>query len=421
MEKVKNVINEKIATPEEILLLTFSKKAAQEIKERIITEMGTVAHDLTAGTFHSFCLQLLKKYEDEFATHFKFQQFPEVLDEEKKETIIHDILRSKMHLFQGLPVQVIKKMMQGKASFSKINNQKLAKYNIHEHISSIHDEYLSYKKEHSYIDYEDMINYTIDLLQNNNLLKDVITSQYRYILVDEYQDTSQNNFTLLKLLLPSKKPNLCVVGDDWQSIYAFRNANVDYIVNMHRFFPEHTRHLLKTNYRSHKEIVNISCSFIKKNRFRTRKTLLSHKGKGGLVNHYGVTSYEEELKLLQSIVEKKIKNISQQSCAILYRNNWQGEDIKRKLDPDVISQCSLMTMHASKGLEFDTVIITGVKDSIIPHASTSLDEERRLFYVALSRAKKNLYIISYQNEQGELCKFGKELGVSVKEFKNKIH
>ncbi len=282
VEKVKNIISDSGISAKEILILTFSRKAAHEIKDRIVSGIGDDAENISAGTFHSFSLKFIIEHKLEFIKQFNFTAFPEILDEDKKEKIMREIVTDSLDLFKGIPVRVITGLINSQKSLSERKNI-LEKNNMYDLIIEMKNKYKLYKRENCLIDFDDMIFFATELLRQNSEIRDSALQRYKYILVDEFQDTSDDNFELLKMLLPDNNKNLFVVGDDWQSIYAFRNARVEYIVNLEKYLPDITIHKLTINYRSFSEIVNTANKFIAINKFRTDKELKSHKGKGGVV------------------------------------------------------------------------------------------------------------------------------------------
>jgi len=200
------------------------------------------------------------------------------------------------------------------------------------------------------------------------------------------------------------------VGDDWQSIYGFRKASVGYIVKMKEHFPEAAIHRLSVNYRSRKEILSTAVRFIRRNRFRTHKKLVSFKGSGGSVRFYLVESIEDEVRAIADIIAQKDSNMT---LAILHRNNWLVRYLKTNLGSlDETARINFMTMHASKGLEFDSVVIGGISDRIIPDRENDIEEERRLLFVACTRAREHLHVIAYRNDNGGISRFGRELGIT---------
>ncbi len=412
VEKVNNIIICGIP-PEKTLILTFSRKAADEIAERVRTAIGDGAQGLVSGTFHSYCLSLLREYREAFLTEEGFSAFPQVVDDELRDQLLTDIIGHSLDQFLGLPIHAIKYLLNNYEKLDSNNKKKLLGNGIAEMLFEVRKLYRQMKCSMNCIDFEDMIDFSIRLLEKHETIRNDVVNRFDYILVDEFQDTSENNFRLLKLLLPSISPNLFVVGDDWQSIYGFRDARVEYTVRMKRYFPNVTLYKLRKNYRSRKEIVSLSNRFIRRNRFRTRKRIVSSRGRGGRIVSIGVQSLAEECRTIQNIVKGEREHA--ETIAVLYRNNWQGNYIRDRLT-DSHQHCGnevvMMTIHSSKGLEFHTVIIAGVMDEILPDRSSDLEEERRLFYVALTRAKEQLFILYHRNPDDTLPRFALELGFS---------
>ncbi|MBP7738944.1 MAG: ATP-binding domain-containing protein [Spirochaetes bacterium] len=200
------------------------------------------------------------------------------------------------------------------------------------------------------------------------------------------------------------------MGDDWQSIYGFRGAAVEYILNMRRHFPDARIHRLTVNYRSRKEIVSLASGFIKHNNHRTRKRLISSRGKGGVVRFYRVLDFDGEADAVREIIAGHAPD---RTLAVLYRNNWQGRFLKERLGGEGAAGVFFMTMHASKGLEFDRVVISGVCDSVLPDGDNDIEEERRLLFVACTRARDELHVIVHADDEGGASLFGRELGIAV--------
>lgn len=411
IEKINAIIRAGVARPDNILVLTFSRKAADEIRHRVMLSLGEHAGSIVSGTFHSFCLGLLRDYSGRFFKVSGYTRFPAVLDETAKEALIMEILRDSIDSFLGLPVGVVYSLMNDYKKLAPRTRKKLDSLGISDAIATCVTLYSEAKKSKNVIDYEDMIDCAITMIRQYPDLRGELAARFTYVLVDEFQDTSSDNFELLHLVIPVENPNLFVVGDDFQSIYGFRNSRIDYIVNFKKYFRGARIIKLNLNYRSRKEIVAISNSFIKKNRFRTNKTIRSHKGRGGSVTCHVARDFKHELNIVHSILEKEI--LANETVAILFRNNWQGRYINLSLrgynEHLATGKLQLMTMHSSKGLEFDTVIVAGVTDDILPDADSDIEEERRLMYVAMTRARERLYIICHGKKDAELPLFGREL------------
>lgn len=411
VEKVKNLIRDAGFAPEEILVMTFSRKAAHEIRERVRQGIGESARNILTGTFHSFCIGFLREHTDIFRGTFGFTSFPEVINESADSQLYREIIMKKLFALKGMPVDVAYDLIKGFNVLEQHVIKLLAESGVKEVLDEIVNEYQKLKVSRNFINFGDMVLYTTELLKRKPFLRGEIIKRIKYLVIDEFQDTSEDNFHLLKVLLPERQPNLFAVGDDFQSIYSFRNARVKYMISIKRYFPGAKLHKLTTNYRSRSEIVKLSNRFIRRNRYRTRKRLVSFKGKGGLVKVYETVNDADQLQKILEIIES-VSGERKSSIALLCRNNRQIENIKEREDIKYWKKKNVhfMTMHGSKGLEFNTVIVAGVSDRIIPNRANNIEEERRLFYVALTRAEEKLYIL-YRKEGNEVPGFIKELGI----------
>lgn len=407
VEKVKNTITSGGADPSEILILTFSRRAANEIRERVERETGISDSAITAGTFHSFCYRLIRYSRGSFLRNSGYSGIPEVITDEAKNKFLTNEISLIIDRFLGLPAKAVFDIFN-KFDFLKQNSRdKLDAFGLSDEIRRLGERFNRFKIENNLIEYEDMIEVSIRMLESDDILRREILNRHKYIFVDEFQDTSDNNFRLIKSLVNPESGNLFAVGDDWQSIYGFRRANIDFILKFKKYFPGSVIHKLTVNYRSLNEIVNLSNRFIANNKNRSRKKLKSARGRGGSVKRFFCGNFIEEADLIQTIVIKEIE--STDDIAILFRNNWQGRFLQSRLPDEIIDKVKMMTIHGSKGLEFDTVIIAGISDSIIPDKATDIEEERRLMYVALTRSKERLYVISHLNENKKPPRFFTEM------------
>lgn len=406
VEKLKNIIQHGIVTTEEILVLTFSRKAASELRERICKHAGIEEDQISVHTYHSFAYRVLSDFSKVFLSLYGYAKFPAIIDEDDKNRIMNDYIKPNLVRYKGVPANVI--MYYARSEQMKRARQRLNKpiRELQSMIEECRTFYSDYKVRECLIDYDDMIKFANRLLEESDDVRVAVVTRYRYILVDEFQDTSPDNFRMIKNIMPVKSGNLFIVGDDWQSIYGFRSANVDYMINVGSYFPDVKKYYLTINYRSRKEIIELSNSFIRHNRKRTRKKLISDKGEGGIVKYYNVKNGNDEVAIINRIIE----NEKYGEICILYRNNWQGDFIRDSLKRCEGKTVLCMTMHASKGLEFEVVIIAGLADAVIPDKCSPIEEERRLFYVALTRAKERLYII-HRLENGKNALFMSELRI----------
>jgi len=271
VEKLKNLICTGGYKPENLLVLTFSKKAAEEIRERVRSAIGEPAGFITSGTFHSVALNILRENQEAFLGLSGFSRFPAIMEESDRTRRLETIIMSRIKSFLGFPVPVILHILNSGHRLEPPIQKKLARSGIAQGVEKVLDDYQSMKSSEHLIDFDDMVRWCILILRNNPEVRHVIHEKYRYILVDEFQDTAPDNFELIRLLMPESAPNLFAVGDDWQSIYGFRNARVEYIIKFKKFFPGGKVYPLTINYRSMYEIIKISNRFIKKNRHRTSK------------------------------------------------------------------------------------------------------------------------------------------------------
>ncbi len=407
IQKILNCINSGAVTPEKTLIMTFSRKAADEIRERLEKQKNFLPGIGFAGTFHSFSLSLLKDYSGDYTEMRGSRMFPEILTDERKYCAMREIVMRDQDRFIGIPCNAVLHISGNMDRLTPYMNDKLKRSPVFEELKKVNSEYNDYKLKNNFIDYEDMVEHASSLIEINPDIRREMLERFKYIFVDEFQDTSENNMKLLKSLLPDSNRNLFMVGDDYQSIYKFRRAKVGYLINIKKHFPDTERHKLTMNYRSKREIVNLSNRFIRQNRFRTDKKIRSARGKGGRISFHRADSSMHETEIIREILCAENENIT---TAILYRNNWQGAFIDKHLGQDVYDDVWMMTMHGSKGLEFDRVIIAGISDRVIPDRGSDIEEERRLFYVAMTRAKDELHIIYHKSRKWRLPRFIWELG-----------
>ena len=287
---------------------------------------------------------------------------------------------------------------------------------FYELFQPIFEEYTKYCTKMSYLDFNDLLIRSVQLLNNNKEVKTYYQKLFQHVLVDEFQDVNNIQVQLLNELINGGTQLFCV-GDDWQSIYGFRGSEVEYIVNFKKYFPGSEIVKLNINYRSNDVIVNASNEVIKKNKFKLDKEIRSLNSSGKKIYLY--CSKREEEDGVETVV-KKVKQLyeagySREDILILYRRSGiYGPYFQRFRELGIKVQAK--TIHASKGLEAKIVFIIGLKDGwggfpnvweddlifqIIKKTNYELlmEEERRLFYVALTRAKDELFLISEQGNE----------------------
>ena len=314
--------------PWNILAITFTNKAASEMKERIEKLIGDDAKDLWMGTFHSICVRILRKYIDRIGFKSDFVIF----DTSDQKTLVKECLKT---------LKVDDKIFTDRAVLSEISNGKNemlepkaygVKYSgdfRKEKIAEIYELYQKKLKENNAIDFDDIINFTIKILSENPDVLDYYTEKFRYVLVDEYQDTNKAQFTLVSLLA-SKYGNVTAVGDNDQGIYSFRGADITNILNFERDFPGTKIIKLEQNYRCTGNILKTANAVIKHNENKYEKKLWTENEEGNLPCIYcGEDEYDEGRYIVQQIAHLKTEEYYKNSdFTILYRMNAQSRAIE---------------------------------------------------------------------------------------------
>ena len=333
--KIAYLMQEKNVLPWNILAITFTNKAANEMKERIVGLVGDAAQDIWMGTFHSICVRILRKFIDRIGFESSFIIF----DTSDQRTMIKGCLKDLNiddKMFTDRSVQ---------AEISNAKNQMLdpEQYSVQangdfrrEKIATIYELYQKRLKENNAIDFDDIINYTIKILSENEDVLDYYANKFKYVLVDEYQDTNKAQFTLISLFA-SVHGNITVVGDSDQSIYAFRGADISNILNFEKDFKNAKIIKLEQNYRCTGNILEAANSVIKNNESKYKKKLWTENEKGNLPKVYSAENeYDEGSFIVEQINRLRREEYFKYSdFAILYRMNTQSraiEDILRRED-----------------------------------------------------------------------------------------
>ena len=333
--KIAYLMGEKNVSPFNILAITFTNKAATEMTERVEKLVGDVAKDMWIGTFHSICVRILRRYIDRIGFDSSFIIF----DTSDQRTLIKECLKK---------LDVDDKMFTDRSVQFEISNAKNEmlepeQYQARargdfrkEKIAEIYTLYQNRLKENNAIDFDDIINFTIKILMNNSDVLEYYTEKFKYVLVDEYQDTNKAQFTLVSILA-SRYGNITVVGDNDQGIYSFRGADISNILNFERDFPGTKIIKLEQNYRCTQNILNAANAVIKNNEVKYKKSLWTENEEGGLPIVYSARDeYDEGRYIVEQIEHLKREEYYKYSdFAILYRMNTQSraiEDILRRED-----------------------------------------------------------------------------------------
>ena len=325
--KIAYLMKEKYIKPWNILAITFTNKAANEMKERVEKLVGEAAKDMWIGTFHSICVRILRKYIDRLGFEHSFLIF----DTTDQRTLIKDCMKT---------LKIDDKMFTDRSILSEISNAKnemlepkayQTKYAgdyRKEIIGRIYELYQQRLKENNAIDFDDIINFTIKILEQNEDVLDYYTNKFQYVLVDEYQDTNKAQFTLVTLLA-SKYGNITVVGDNDQGIYSFRGADITNILNFERDFPGTKIVKLEQNYRCTGNILKAANSVIKHNENKYEKKLWTENDEGSLpIIHRADDEYDEGRFIVEEINHLRREEYFKYSdFTVLYRMNSQSRAI----------------------------------------------------------------------------------------------
>ena len=327
--RIAYLIEELGINPENILAITFTNKAAKEMKERILTMLGPIAYKIQISTFHSFGLYLLKRHYSLLGYNHNFT----ILDSDDVLTIIKKIIK-EMNLD---PKEYNPKAVRNKISGAKnelLDAEDYSKYANSSYEEVIVDIYRKYEKKlksNNSFDFDDLLMMPIKLfIEYPNILKEY-QEQYQYILVDEYQDTNEAQYIMVKMLA-AKYKNICVVGDESQAIYSWRGANYKNILNFEKDYKNAKTILLEENYRSTKTILNAANDIIKNNKERKDKKLWTNNEEGIKIKYHRCYDEKDEANYIKDEIKKLINSgINKSDIAILYRTNAQSRNLEEAM------------------------------------------------------------------------------------------
>ncbi len=419
--KIKYLIKVKNIKPKEILCISFTNDSVNSLKNKI-------KEDIELVTFHKLALKILykKKYNisnislkyivDEYF-HSIIYNNEAMIKKVFKILKIEYNIKEYDKILNSKQLKQIKNIIITFINVFKSNNYSLNKIitikqkNNQDLLSIVIDIYFLYQQELksiNAIDFNDMINLAIKEVENNNILL-----KYKYIIIDEYQDTSYTRYKLIKSIINKTNAKLIAVGDDWQSIYQFTGCNLNIFLDFEKYFGYTKKIYINNTYRNSQELINVASNFILKNKNQLKKKLKSNKHQSKPIK----LVYEKD-NILELLIEQ-ISNNGINNILILGRNN---NDINTYLTNDLTLDKNIiiynlnknikiryLTVHKAKGLEEECVIIINlvngilgfpnqIEDSEIIHSLNDnkisyIEEERRLFYVALTRTKSVVYLI----------------------------
>lgn len=329
--RVAYLIDELGVNPWNILAITFTNKAAQEMRERVDQIAGFGADQVWVATFHATCMRILRRHIDRLGYDTNFT----IYDTDDQKTVIKQVCKR---------LNIDTKMYKERTLLSEISSAKDELVDVREfEVKSVGDyrksvtakvyrEYQDTLKKSNALDFDDIIVKTVELFKSCPEVLYNYQERFRYIMVDEYQDTNTAQFELIRLLADGYR-NLCVVGDDDQSIYKFRGANIYNILNFEKHYPNATVIKLEQNYRSTANILNAANGVIANNRGRKEKRLWTESGDGEKIYFQQFDSAYEEADFIARDIAVRVRRSEYQygDCAILYRTNGQSRMLEEKL------------------------------------------------------------------------------------------
>lgn len=322
--KIAYLLEKEIVKPWQILAITFTNKAAKEMKERVEALVGQVSNDMWLGTFHSVCVRILKREIELLGYTRDFNIFDEI----DKEKVIKEVMK-KLNIDEKVyPVGLIKSEISKakEAMKDEVAYQKDAMGDFRkEEIAKIYNMYQTTLKKNNSIDFDDIIMLTVKLFLENPDRLLYYQNKFNYILVDEYQDTNKTQFLLISML-SSATGNICVVGDESQSIYGFRGADISNILNFEQEFPNAKIIKLEENYRSTKNILNAANEVIKNNTSKIDKQLWTENEEGDKIEYKTLNNEYEEVEYVVDEIDDicRKENEKYSDFAVLFRTNAQA-------------------------------------------------------------------------------------------------
>lgn len=328
--RIAYLIDEKKVNPWNILAITFTNKAAGEMRERVDDIVGFGSEQIWVSTFHSACVRILRR----FADHLGYERNFVIYDTDDQKSVVKEICKR---------LNIDTKIYKERTIMSAISSAKNEMINAEEYalnvagdfakkrIADVYDEYEKVLYKNNAMDFDDLLVKTVEVLRNNEDVLNYYQERFKYIMVDEYQDTNTVQFRLVSLLA-GKYRNLCVVGDDDQSIYKFRGANIYNILNFEKEFPDAKVIKLEQNYRSTQTILDAANSVIRHNKGRKEKTLWTANEAGEKIAFH---QYQNEYDEAYQVVDEIARAVSRGKAhyndyAILYRTNAQSRVLEEK-------------------------------------------------------------------------------------------
>lgn len=365
--KIAYLIEKKNVAPENILAITFTNKAAKEMKDRLFKTIGQTAKYLQVSTFHSFGLKLLRENYDALRYDKNFV----IMDSDDSLTVVKKIIKD---------IGYDPKIYNPRAIRNKISSCKnemtspeaYEKYAASDFEKVVQEVYAKYEKKlqrNNSVDFDDLLLLPIELFKKNPDILNKYQDLYQYILIDEYQDTNEAQYILTKMLSAKNRKITCV-GDDSQSIYSFRGANYKNILNFEKDYKDAKTILLEQNYRSTSNILDAANQVIKNNKMRKDKNLWTSRGIGEKIKYYRAYNERDEAQyVIRKIKELTNRNVEYKDIAVLYRTNAQSrvleeEMLKENLPYRVIGSFYFYSRKEIKDLIAYLRLIHNSKDNV---------------------------------------------------------
>ena len=451
--KIGYLVNNCNIKKEEILCISFTREASNSLKQKIVSEFNM---DMDVYTFHKLSLEILKEAGVKY----------NIAASDTLENIIHQfiyikVLNDKYHMrnilkyfgerFNGkekylsfldkncVKIRLFERLISSFIHLFKCNGYKLENFSDFKRkikrgiftfrhnkcflivVLNIYLDYISYLEENNEIDFDDMIIKATQVVKERGINK-----RYKYIIIDEYQDTSYVRFLLIKEILNNIHASLMVVGDDFQSIYRFTGCNLDLFLNFNKYFQNAKIMKIQNTYRNSQELIKLAGDFVMKNKRQIKKNLRSNKHLDKPVN----VIYYDDIKISFKKLILEIYNNTNKPILILGRNNNDigmvldndfkmiGDKLVYLKNKDIVLR--YLTVHKSKGLEEENIIIINLVNNMLGFPNKIVDdkilslvsvkekyiyaEERRLFYVALTRTKNYAYLLVPRKNPSEFVK-----------------
>ena len=433
--RVAYLIDECNVNPWNIMAITFTNKAAGEMRERVDKIVGFGAESIWVSTFHSSCVRILRRYADKLGFSNNFT----IYDTDDSKTLMKDICKKyQLETTQLKLRQIMSSISKCKDNLVSPEEYALATQNdfIKLKISKAYLEYQAALKKNNAMDFDDLIMKTVELFKACPEVLDSYQERFRYIMVDEYQDTNNAQFELIRLLA-DKYRNLCVVGDDDQSIYRFRGANIRNILDFEKVYPDATVIKLEQNYRSTQQILDAANAVIHNNRGRKDKALWTDEKNGEYVKLKQFDTAYDEAEFIAGDIGKLKRNgkLSYDECAVLYRTNAQSRLIEERfvhegIPYDIVGGVNFYSRREIKDLlaylktidnGADDIAVKriinvpkrGIGATTIDYVQNYADERKISFYDALCEADQ---IMAVSRSAGKL----KDFVTMIRAFRTKM-